>query len=80
MESVSTLYGQLMLRRCIPLARLEEQNGHLTQVEVNEMLGLMSHIAAKVSPNDAVPGRVVFLVKLLCRIKSLVSAIRDVIA
>uniref|UniRef100_A0AAQ6A8I0 Dynein light chain n=1 Tax=Amphiprion ocellaris TaxID=80972 RepID=A0AAQ6A8I0_AMPOC len=44
---------------------LEQQNGHLTQVEVNEMLGLMSHIAAKVPPNDAVPGRVIFLVKLL---------------
>uniref|UniRef100_A0A8C4E5T1 Dynein light chain n=1 Tax=Dicentrarchus labrax TaxID=13489 RepID=A0A8C4E5T1_DICLA len=44
---------------------LEQQNGHLTQVEVNEMLGLMSHVAAKVSPNDAVPGRVIFLVKLL---------------
>uniref|UniRef100_A0A3B4VN73 Uncharacterized protein n=1 Tax=Seriola dumerili TaxID=41447 RepID=A0A3B4VN73_SERDU len=41
------------------------QNGHLTQVEVNEMLGLMSHVAAKVPPNDAVPGRVVFLVELL---------------
>uniref|UniRef100_A0A3B4ZPI1 Uncharacterized protein n=1 Tax=Stegastes partitus TaxID=144197 RepID=A0A3B4ZPI1_9TELE len=40
---------------------LTSQNGHLTQVEVNEMLGLMSHVAAKVPPNDAVPGRVVFL-------------------
>uniref|UniRef100_A0A3Q4BDJ2 Dynein light chain n=1 Tax=Mola mola TaxID=94237 RepID=A0A3Q4BDJ2_MOLML len=29
------------------------------------MLGLVSHIAAKVSPNDAVPGRVIFLIKLL---------------
>uniref|UniRef100_A0A8C9YEJ1 Dynein light chain n=1 Tax=Sander lucioperca TaxID=283035 RepID=A0A8C9YEJ1_SANLU len=44
---------------------LTEQNGHLTQVEVYEMLGLMSHVAAKVPPNDAVPGRVIFLVKLL---------------
>lgn len=59
------MYGQLMWRECVPSAGLEQQNGHLTQVEVNEMLGLMSHVAAKVSPNDAVPGRVVFLVKLL---------------
>lgn len=50
----------------IPSTRLKQQNGHLTQVEVNEMLGLMGHVAAEVSPNNAVPGRVVFLVKLLC--------------
>lgn len=61
------MYGQLMLRQSAPSAGLEQQNGHLTQVEVNEMLGLMSHVAAKVSPNDAVPGRVIFLVKLLWR-------------
>lgn len=48
-----------------PLAGLKQQNGHLTQVEVDEMLRLMSHIAAKVPPNDAVPGWVIFLVKLL---------------
>uniref|UniRef100_A0A665X712 Dynein light chain n=1 Tax=Echeneis naucrates TaxID=173247 RepID=A0A665X712_ECHNA len=44
---------------------LEQQNGNLAQVEVNEMLGLMSYITAKVPPNNAVPGRVVFLVELL---------------
>lgn len=48
-----------------PSARLEQQNGHLTQVEVNEMLGLVSHVAAEVSANNAVPGWVIFLVKLL---------------
>lgn len=52
--------------KCVPSARLEEQNGHLTQVEVNEMLGLVSDVAAKVPPDDAVPGRIVLLVKLLC--------------
>lgn len=46
-------------------ARLKQQNGHLTQVEVNEMLRLMSHVTAKVPPNDAVPGWVILLVKLL---------------
>uniref|UniRef100_A0A3P8WTW1 Uncharacterized protein n=1 Tax=Cynoglossus semilaevis TaxID=244447 RepID=A0A3P8WTW1_CYNSE len=54
-----------MLEKRIPSTRLKQQNGHLTQVEVNEMLGLMGHVAAEVSPNNAVPGRVVFLVKLL---------------
>uniref|UniRef100_A0A3Q3GPU4 Uncharacterized protein n=1 Tax=Labrus bergylta TaxID=56723 RepID=A0A3Q3GPU4_9LABR len=51
----------LLTQKCVLSAGLEQQNGHLTQVEVNEMLGLMSHIAAKVSSNDAVPGRVIFL-------------------
>lgn len=46
-------------------AGLKQQNGHLTQVEVNEMLGLMSHVAAKVPPDDAVPGWVILLVELL---------------
>lgn len=53
------------VRECIPSAGLKQQNGHLTQVEVNKMLGLMSHVATEVPPNDAVPGGVVFLVKLL---------------
>lgn len=64
------MYGQLAWRKCIPSAGLEQQNGHLTQVEVNEMLGLMSHVAAKVPPDDAVPGWVIFLVKLLCGTKT----------
>lgn len=51
--------------KCVPSARLEEQNGHLAQVEVDKMLGLVSHIAAEVSPDDAVPGWVVLLIKLL---------------
>lgn len=46
-------------------ARLEQKNGHLTQVEVDEMLCLVSHVAAEVPPNNAVPRGVVLLVKLL---------------
>lgn len=47
------------------LTRLEQKNSHLAEVEVNEVLGLMSHVAAEVPPHDAVPGGIVFLVKLL---------------
>lgn len=65
------MYGQLYREKAFLVsAGLKQQNGHLTQVEVDEMLGLMSHVAAKVPPNDAVPGRVIFLVKLLSGTKT----------
>ena len=47
------------------LAALEEQNRDLTEIEVNEMSGLVRHVGAEVSSDDAVPGRVVLLVELL---------------
>lgn len=37
----------------------------MAQIEVNEMLRLMGDVAAEVPPDDAVPGGVVLLVKLL---------------
>uniref|UniRef100_A0A3Q1KD14 Uncharacterized protein n=1 Tax=Anabas testudineus TaxID=64144 RepID=A0A3Q1KD14_ANATE len=40
-------------------------NGHLAQVEVNEMLCLMGDVAAEVPTDNAVPGGVILLVKLL---------------
>uniref|UniRef100_A0A671TL40 Uncharacterized protein n=1 Tax=Sparus aurata TaxID=8175 RepID=A0A671TL40_SPAAU len=35
--------------------RILTQDGHLAQVEVNEMLCLVGDVAAKVPPDDAVP-------------------------
>jgi len=42
----------------------------LTEVEVDEVLRLVCHVAAKVASNDAVPCRVVLLVKLLLDVRS----------
>ena len=44
---------------------LEEEDGDLTEVEVDEVLGLVGDVGAEVPADDAVPGRVVLLVELL---------------
>merc|ERR1712156_475860 len=43
------------------LAALEEEDGHLAKVEVDEMPGLVGDIGAKVAANNAVPSGVVLL-------------------
>ena len=43
------------------LTRSEEQNGSLIQVEVDEVLGLVGHVATEVVSDDAVPHWVVLL-------------------
>uniref|UniRef100_A0A8B9S976 Dynein light chain n=1 Tax=Apteryx owenii TaxID=8824 RepID=A0A8B9S976_APTOW len=48
------------------LTRFEEENSNMTQVEVDEVLTLMSHMAAKVPSHNTMPSGMVFLVKLLC--------------
>uniref|UniRef100_A0A3P8Z2R2 Uncharacterized protein n=1 Tax=Esox lucius TaxID=8010 RepID=A0A3P8Z2R2_ESOLU len=52
------------------LIQLEEQDGHLPQVEVDEMLCLMGHVAAEVPPNNTVPCRVILFVKFLQGLKT----------
>lgn len=37
----------------------------MTKIEVDEVLGLVSHVGAKVTAHDDVPGGVVLLVELL---------------
>jgi len=46
-------------------AALEEQNGHLAQVEVYEVARLVGHIRSEIATYDAVPGGIVLLVELL---------------
>merc|ERR1712107_644491 len=46
-------------------AGLEEQDSDLTEVEVDEMLGLVGHVGTEVTAHNAVPRGVVLLVELL---------------
>ena len=45
--------------------RLEQKDGNLSKVEVNEVLGLVGHVAAEVTADNAVPGWVVLFVEFL---------------
>lgn len=45
------------------LAALEEQDGNLPEVEVDEVACLVCHIRPKVAAHYAMPGRVVFFVE-----------------
>merc|ERR1719329_376117 len=43
---------------------LEEEDGDLTEIEVDEVLGLVGDVGTEVSTNDTMPGGVVLLVEL----------------
>ena len=54
--------------------RIRSANHHLSEVKVDEVLGLVRHVRAKVAPDDAVPRGVVLLVKLLqCQKKTKIT-------
>ena len=43
--------------------RFEEEDSNLTEVEVDEVLGLMGNVGTEVSAHDAMPGWVVLFVE-----------------
>jgi len=47
------------------LAGFEEEDGHLSEVEVDEVLRLVRNVGAKIAADDAMPSGVVLLVELL---------------
>ena len=55
--------------RAMRSAGLEEKDGDLAQVEVDEVLRLVGHIGAEVTADDAMPGGVVLLVELLLDVR-----------
>jgi len=50
------------------LAALEEEDGNLAQVEVDEVARLVGHVRPKVPADDAVPRRVVFFVEFFLNV------------
>uniref|UniRef100_A0A8C9RZG6 Uncharacterized protein n=1 Tax=Scleropages formosus TaxID=113540 RepID=A0A8C9RZG6_SCLFO len=46
-------------------SRFEQQDGHLAQVEVDEMLRLVGDITSKIPPHNAMPSGIVLLSYLL---------------
>ena len=46
-------------------ARFEEKDSNLTEIEVDEVLGLVGNVRTEVSAHNAMPGWVVLLVELL---------------
>lgn len=47
----------------ISSSRLEEQDGDLSHVEVDEVFGFVSDVGAEIAADDAVPCGVVFLIE-----------------
>jgi hypothetical protein len=52
------------------LTRLEQEDGDLTEVEVDEVLGLVCDVRAEVATDNRVPCRVVLFVEFLLDVRS----------
>merc|ERR1712038_1946175 len=52
------------------LSRLEQQDGHLTHVEIDEVFRLVSDVRSEVAAHAAVPRRVVLFVEFLLDVSS----------
>ena len=59
------MVNSYLLKEQISSAGLEEQDGDLSEVEVNEVLGLVSDVRTEVPSDDTMPCGVVLLVELL---------------
>uniref|UniRef100_A0A8D0C4F1 Dynein light chain n=1 Tax=Salvator merianae TaxID=96440 RepID=A0A8D0C4F1_SALMN len=60
------------------MLQFKEQDCDLAQIEVDEVLCLVRYIAAEIPAHDAVPSRVVFLVKFLKKLPYLFNIRRNV--
>ena len=47
------------------LAALEQKDGNLTQIEINEVPGFVSDVGPKITADDAMPCWVVFFIEFL---------------
>ena len=59
-----------LIKHCRRLSGFEQQDGDLSQIEVNEMLGLVRDVRAEVAANDAVPRWVVLFIEFFLNIGS----------
>lgn len=55
--------GEKWSFRKMSLSALKEKNGYLTKVEIDKMSCFMRHVATKITSYNAMPRRVVFLIK-----------------
>jgi len=51
------------------LAGFEDQDGNLTEIEIDEVLGLVCYVRAKVATHNHVPRRTILLVELLLDVR-----------